>query len=469
MRRVLAGVAVATAALLVVPPAPALAAPQQGLGHSTSPAQPYLNNPDSSDWLGSYVVNGEHVLAAQFAHLAPDSDEAYQAAVPVKTKWGTDLPAVDSARLAYLVFAHGRSPQNADTTAALAHLVHSLLSAPQNPSQLDPSNDFRHIAYDAPFHLAKLPAATQGQVTQLQAEATSQRGPWTVTVTPPASTQVGQQAIWSVHVAAASGDAVTGRAVHLTATGADLAGPASVTLDGSGNASVALTPTQAATALLAELDGPTASAVMRPAVDVDTTRVLAGADQVTTYAGHADVTAAAGVFTTGPRATINKSRPRVGRLLTASAGTTVPAGTAAFRWFAGGQPVGTGPTYRPTLADLGLALHVEATVTRPGYTAATASSTTTEPVRLAPAGLVVSVRGRAAVGSRLLVKAQGLAPREKCTIRFGGEPVRGCRADDAGRVRVRIPVTGVAPGDRRVTVQGAIPRRRGSDVVRVVA
>ena len=303
----------------------------------------------------------------------------------------------------------------------------SRLSAPQSPADLDPSNDFRHIAYDAAFHLAKLPSWAQARVTALQAEAASQHGPWTVTVVPPATSQIGTQGSWTVQVRAVSGDAVPAREVHLSVTGATMAGAATVTLDANGDAHVALTPTQSSVALSAGFQGPRTIAEARASNDINTTRALFASDNDTPYAGQAAATAAPGIFAPGPQATLS-GQPRVGRLLTASAGTTVPSGTATYQWLAGGSVVGTGPTYRPTLDDLGKQLQVTASISRPGYTSASSTSAATKPVRLPRTTLVVQVRSRASLGTRLLVRAAGLTPGEPCTIHLGGDTVRTCHA-----------------------------------------
>ena len=93
---VVAGLLVAGFSLVGAPGAAATV--QKGIGHLTTPAQPYKNNPDASDWLGSYIVGGKQVFCVQFAHLAPDTDEMYQPGMALKTKWGTDLPPDVAAR-----------------------------------------------------------------------------------------------------------------------------------------------------------------------------------------------------------------------------------------------------------------------------------------------------------------------------------------------------------------------------------
>lgn len=217
--------AVVTASLLVAGlslfGAPtASATVQQGIGFATTPAQPYLNNPDTSDWLGSYVVGGKQVFCVQFAFLAPDSDELYQAGMALRTKWGEDLPPDVAADISYLLLRYGDT-KSPDEAAALAHLLHTFTSSPQTPAQLDPGNDFRHIAYNAPSHLALLPATAQAAVQKLTADAAANRGPWTAAVTAPATPQtIGVTADWTITVRNAAGKGITNVPVTVDAVDA---------------------------------------------------------------------------------------------------------------------------------------------------------------------------------------------------------------------------------------------------------
>jgi hypothetical protein len=350
-------------ALASAPAALADAAVQHGRGHSTSPAQPYAGNSEPSDWLGSYVVDGQQVWSVAFGYASPDTDEVYDIGNPLLTKWGTDLPADVAADLAYLLLVHGGDADD-DTAAAIAYLLHAATSAPQNPSQLDPSNDFQHIAFDAPFHLSKLPDSTQSRVTALMAEAVSQRRPWTLAVTPPASLQVGRPNVWTVHAEAASGDPVPGRDITFSARDGDLS-TTGVTLDANGDASVTVTPTRRVVSVSAGMHVPFPVPPAFPALAAGTVPVVRGGGGLTAI-WTAQATAATGVFTTGPDAAV-LGRPRVGKRLRAEVGSPHPTGNYAYRWLVGGQVVGTGWTYVPRRRDVGKRIRVKVTVTRPDY------------------------------------------------------------------------------------------------------
>lgn len=273
------GLLVAGLALLGAPVASATV--QQGVGYATSPAQPYLHNPDPSDWLGSYVVNGKQVFCVQFAYLAPDSDELYQPGTPLKTKWDTDLPKDVAADISYLLLRYGDT-ESADEAAALAHLLHSWTAAPQSPSQLDPSNDFRHIAYDAPAHLAKLPASAQAAVQTLSADATANHGPWTASVTAPTTPQtIGVTADWAISVKNAAGKGVADVPVTVTAVDAtfpDAAGKpvttGTVTTTSADPLVLKVTPTGTAPKIDIALASPAEVPVVQQAVQVDTQRIV---------------------------------------------------------------------------------------------------------------------------------------------------------------------------------------------------
>jgi len=266
-----------------------------GLGYDTRPAQPYAGNPDAADWIGSYVVGGDQVWCVQFAYLAPDTDERYQPGQALRTKWGTPLPADVAADISYLLLRYADT-DSADEAAALAHLVHTWTSGPQNPGQLDPANDFRHIAYDAPAHLAKLPATARAAVAALTEDAAANRGPWSASVTAPETAQlIGTAGEWTFEVLNAAGAGVGAVPVTVTATDATFADPttgeqvATATIptpeDGS-PVTVEVTPTGAAPAINITLDAPAAVPVVRQAVDVDTQRVVStGGEQELTAAG----------------------------------------------------------------------------------------------------------------------------------------------------------------------------------------
>lgn len=277
---VVSGLLVAGVALVGAPSAAADV--QLGLGHHTSPAQPYLNNPDPSDWIGSYVVGGKQVFCVQFAHLAPDSNELYQPGAPLKTKWGTDLPPDVAANISYLLLRYGDT-KSADEAAALAHLLHTWTASPQNPSQLDPSNDFQHIAYDAPFHLTKLPAGAQAAVQALTTDATTNRGPWTATVIAPnAPMTIGGTADWGVSVKNAAGKGVPTVPVTVSAVDATFTDPATgkqvttgvVPTSSADPLVLKVTATGASPKLDIELASPAEVPVVQQAVEINTQRIV---------------------------------------------------------------------------------------------------------------------------------------------------------------------------------------------------
>jgi hypothetical protein len=297
VRRLGAGLAVtALVAGLSLAGAPTAAAEvQRGFGHET-PAQQYAGNPDNggADWLGSYVVAGEQVWCVQFAYRAPDSDEQYQPGDALMTKWGTPLPPEVAADISYLLLRHADT-ENDDEAAALAHLLHSWTAGPQNDGQLDPSNDFAHIAYDAPFHLAALPAGAKAAVDALTADAAANRGPWTAAVTAPTTPQtIGVAADWAITVGNAVGRGVPDVEVTVTATDATFtdANGAQVTTGtvttGADGAPIglAVTPTGTSPKIDITLASPAAVPVVRQTLDVNTQRVVStgGEDELTATA-----------------------------------------------------------------------------------------------------------------------------------------------------------------------------------------
>lgn len=287
---VVAGLLVAGFSLVGAPSAAATV--QKGIGHVTTPAQPYKGNPDPSDWLGSYIVGGKQVFCVQFAHLAPDSDEVYQPGMALKTKWGTDLAPDVAADISYLLLRYGNT-KSADEAAALSHLLHTWTAGPIRDGQLDPNLGFREIAYDAPFHLTKLPATAQAAVQSLTADAVANRGPWTASVTAPTAPQtIGVATDWGIAVENAAHRAVANVSVTVTALDATFldeagqqvkTGTVSTKDDGL---RLKVTPTGTSPRIDIELASPAAVPVVQQSVDLDTQRVVStgGEDKLTATA-----------------------------------------------------------------------------------------------------------------------------------------------------------------------------------------
>ncbi|GHF45746.1 hypothetical protein FHX82_001680 [Amycolatopsis bartoniae] len=292
MGRTRALLAVLAACLLsVLTAVPAAAAYQEQTGHLVTPGQPYGGKSRSGDWLGSYLVNGKQVFCVQFEYKAPDTDEQYQPGDELRTKWGDPLSPDVSADISYLLLRYGDT-KNPDQAAALAHLLHSWTSPPrQGHDDLNPNNDFRHIAYDAPFHLAKLPAAAQQAVRALTADAEANRGPWTAEITAPRADQlIGTAGEWTVTVRNAKGKGMADVPVTLQLTGAALADggkKAAVTTGDDGTATVKITPTAADPQVTATLSAPADKPYVQAPVDVDTQRVVStgGEKELTAKAG----------------------------------------------------------------------------------------------------------------------------------------------------------------------------------------
>jgi hypothetical protein len=291
--RLLAGLAstmLLTGVGLVLHVGVAVAAPQEGTGIHIKPAQPYLHNPDPSDWLGSYIVSGQQVFCVRFAFLAPDSNQQYQPGQPLMTKWGTALPADVATDISYLLLRYGDT-KNPDEAAALAHLLHSWTAAPQSPDQLLPSNDFRHIAYDADFHLTRMPTSTQAAVERLRKDATRNHGPWTAAVAAPTAPQIiGRPANWTVTVHNAAGNGLARVPVAITVTDGKLAdgktsGTLSTPKDGNPLA-VSVTPTGPHPSVRISLASPADQPIVQEAIQLDVQRIVStgGEKQLTANA-----------------------------------------------------------------------------------------------------------------------------------------------------------------------------------------
>lgn len=285
----LAGLALVAGTFAWLAPGLAAAAVTTGNGYNV-PAQPYLHNPDHSDWLGSYVVSGSQVWCIDFALKAPDANEQYQPGGPLLTKWGTPVDPTTAAEISYLLLRYGNTT-SPDIAAALAHLLHSWTAAPQNPSQIGPGNTFQTVAYDAPTHLRELPASAQAAVANLLADATANHGPWTTSMSAPSGSQIiGAAANWTVHVLNADGKGLSNVPVTLTATDATLAGgktSAVVSTPANGGPlTVAVTPTGPNPKLVASLASPAAQPkVLNPIALVTQKVVTTGGQQQITSAG----------------------------------------------------------------------------------------------------------------------------------------------------------------------------------------
>ncbi len=279
LRKVIAGVSgtLLLAGLLgLASPGTAAAASQHDFGLSV-PAQPYLHNPDSLDWLGSYVVNGQQSWCIDFAFKAPDANETFTTSQNLMTKFGAPVDATTAAEISFLLLRNGNTQSN-DVAAAMSFLLHSWTAAPDATHTTAPSNDFHTIAFDAPTHLAELPASAQAAVTAMKADAIANHGPWTTAMSAPSPLLIGTATNWTITVLNPAGKGVPGIPVTITATGATLPnGTATqvVNTPADGSAlTVAVTPTGANPKLVATLDSPAATPVVHVPTDPDTQKVV---------------------------------------------------------------------------------------------------------------------------------------------------------------------------------------------------
>lgn len=279
LRKVIAGVSgtLLLAGLIgLASPGTAAAASQHDFGVSV-PAQPYLHNPDSLDWLGSYVVNGQQSWCIDFALKAPDANEQFTTSQNLMTKWGTPVDATTASEISFLLLRNGNTTSN-DVAAALSFLLHSWTAAPDANHTTSPTNDFHNIAFDAPSHLAQMPASAQAAVTAMRADATANHGPWTTSMSAPSPLLIGTATNWTVTVLNAAGKGVPGIPVTIAAAGATLPnGTANQVLNTPADGSaltVAVTPTGPSPKLVATLDSPAATPVVRVPTDPNAQKVV---------------------------------------------------------------------------------------------------------------------------------------------------------------------------------------------------
>lgn len=255
----------------------------EGIGFNVTPAQPYAGNPSASDWTGSFIVGGQQVWCIDFAFAAPDTHQQYTDGTSLDTKFGKPVNATIASEISYLLLRFGNTT-SADDAAALAQLLHTWTASPDSPTdpnqQLASSNNFMQIAYNASYHLNKLPTAVVDEVTTMTDDASANHGPWTSSMTAPTADQIiGKAGDWTVNVLNTTSKEVASVPVNLTATDATLPnGSATQVMDtpaGGGPLSVAVTPTGPNPKVVATVDSPAAVPKVRiPVGSPDTQKVV---------------------------------------------------------------------------------------------------------------------------------------------------------------------------------------------------
>ena len=141
---------------------------------------------------------------------------------------------------------------------------------------------------------------------------------------------------------------------------------------------------------------------------------------------------ALGAFTAAPAPSVSGDY-KVGKTLTATAGTWTPTATLTYKWFRGTKAIigETNPTYVLTTSDYGKTVSAAVVATREGYAVTTRSSTPT----LVNLGVfdtspTPTITGTARVGSTLTAVAGAWSPTATLSYRWNrnGTPINGASA-----------------------------------------
>jgi surface antigen len=143
--------------------------------------------------------------------------------------------------------------------------------------------------------------------------------------------------------------------------------------------------------------------------------------------------------------------PWLGQTLTVDLGAATPQATTTVQWLRGGAPIpgATGPTYRPSAADLGARISARGQLTRPGFTPAAVLTPPTARVRTVPALTLTTTPGAGRVDLRATVSAVGTTPTGVVRVRSGGRLLVETALRD-GTASTRL--TGLGPGEHRLRV-----------------
>ncbi|MDT3316754.1 hypothetical protein Q9S71_07935 [Microbacterium sp. KSW4-11] len=105
--------------------------------------------------------------------------------------------------------------------------------------------------------------------------------------------------------------------------------------------------------------------------------------------------------------------PRVGKALTAEAGTWAPSGVkVSYQWLRNGKPIAkaTSSTYKVVAADAGTSLSVRTTGSKSGYVSVTRTSKAVKPLYSFTTAPTPTISGLATVGKKLTAKPGTWAP-----------------------------------------------------------
>ncbi len=228
-------------------------------------------------WFGDYrgAVTGEkQTFCIDLQYWYPSPSYRYRALTgsTLVNRDGETVSLEHRRRMAYAMWTFGRT-DNPNRQAAVMLYVHSLVGAAR-PGEVDP-----RAVNDAVAEL----------YTQIAADSVKYHGPYRVTVDMPGRLRVGERGTATVRVLSASGAPVPDVELRLSGTGARVASSASTGADGV--ASVAFTPTTAASVTLDAQTEPVAAtlpvvyAPTKPAPAANGQRLAAPSSQVVTGTG----------------------------------------------------------------------------------------------------------------------------------------------------------------------------------------
>ncbi|SKB03009.1 hypothetical protein [Aeromicrobium choanae] len=228
--------------------------------------------------------------------------------------------------------------------------------------------------------------------------------------------------------------------------------------------------------------------------DADSGRAISVRVIATVQGAHESATSTPTAPVTGgtpPVQTIaNTARPSIsgstvaGSVLSATAGTWAPAdASVSLQWLRGDTVVGTGPTYRTTVDDIGSQLIVRATATKSAWTSAVSESApfgsiAAAPVVSAPVSTAKpTVSGTSRVGSTVTASTGSWSTAASHTFRWtrNGATIPGAKARthrltaaDAGR-RIAVVVTATNAGGSATATSAVRVVAKATSRIRVSA
>jgi hypothetical protein len=224
-------------------------------------------------WFGDYrgVVPGHlhaFCIDLRFWYAAPSYHYREVASAALRSRAGASVSAEKQARLAYAIWAFGRSTTPSRQAAVMLY-VHSLMGDARS-GELDPNAVKPSVA----------------SVYRRLSEASARyHGPYRIEASVPRGLAVGRPVTATLRVLSATGAALPGQAFSLSVAGADA--PSLVSADAAGRAEVVLTPTAVDVKLRVSAAG---LAPSRPTIYAPTTAAAAPNGQRLAVADGARIT-----------------------------------------------------------------------------------------------------------------------------------------------------------------------------------